>query len=739
VILFPSDWAKYPNAIIDTQTANKSAVNLALKYRKMGIENHAFFLALHDASLQGVDPYSKDLTVHQMVAIGVECKKNPWYFFREVARAPAIAGTNASMVEFNRANISLWWCFFNHITYILIQPRQTGKSFCTDLLMTELYNFHCANTQINLLTKDDKLRGENVKRLKNIYEELPVYLNLKTKEDANNTEEITIKALNNTYITHVPQMSPKRAYNLGRGLTTPIMHIDEAPFQPNIGIAMQSSLGAMGAAIEAAQRNGEPYGVILTTTAGKKDDKDGKFVYAYADESAKWSEKFFDAINAAGLEKMIRRNSRKGVCRIYGSFSYKQLGKSDAWLRSQLERTSGSPDESNRDFFNIWTSGTQHAPLPTHILEKLTASIVSEQAQSISAIGGYITRWYIPEDQIEQYMRERKTVIGIDTSDAVGQDGISFVMTDVETGEIVAVGEFNETNLITFAQWLVWFLVNYLQCTMIIERRSSGATIIDYLLAFLPLHGIDPFTRLFNWVVNDHYEHKDRYEETKATLGRRSDDLYVRAKKYFGFATSGSGETSRTELYSTTLQNAAKRCADKVKDRSLTEQITGLVTRNGRIDHDVGGHDDLVIGWLLCHWFLTMAKNLSHYGIDSRFILVDHKPKVELNASQAFFEKEQNTIRDRISELFKKLSEERDQFIVERHERELRHLDSRIVLKDNEFFSIDALLNEAKQDRKNARYENQGYQHRSFHEKLGYAKYTGVTVDGLGSSPLVRF
>jgi hypothetical protein len=39
--------------------------------------------------------------------------------------------------------------------------------------MTHLMGFACLNTQINLLTKDDRLRSENIIRLKDIYEELP--------------------------------------------------------------------------------------------------------------------------------------------------------------------------------------------------------------------------------------------------------------------------------------------------------------------------------------------------------------------------------------------------------------------------------------------------------------------------------------------------------------------------------------------------------------------------------------
>jgi len=729
MILFLQDWKRFPTVIMDDKSSNESAVKLALKLRSIGIKNYGFFLALHDSRLQGVDPYSEDLTPEQMVMIGLECRKNPWYFFREIARAPAIAGTEPSRVEFNRANVSLWWSFFNHITYVLIQPRQTGKSFCTDLLMTELYGFYCTSTQINLLTKDDKLRGENIKRLKAIYDELPPYLSLKSREDANNSEEISIKALKNYYITHVPQSSEKGANKVGRGLTTPILHFDEPPFQSNIKISMQAAAGAMGAAIDSAKRNGEPYGVILTTTAGKKDDKDGSHVYKYAMEAARWSEQFYDAENEIELEKMVRRNSRGNVYRIYGSFSYKQLGKTDTWMRSQLERTGGSPDDANRDFFNVWTSGSQTAPLPTKVLEQLTASIVDPDADKISPIGGYITRWYIPENEIEEYMKACKTVAGIDTSDAVGNDGITFVLTDVETGGVMACAEVNETNLIVFAQWLVDMIVRYENMTCIIERRSSAATIIDYLLMFLPQKNVDPFKRLFSWVVNDHLEHKERYEEARLPMSRRMHDVYVRSKKYFGFATSGSGDTSRNELYGTTLQNAARRCADRVRDRDLTEQITSLVTRNGRVDHDIGGHDDLVIAWLLTHWFLTMAKNLSFYGIDSRTVMRDQKPKQALTASETYFEHEQLQIRTRIDELFTLMAAESDAFICERYERELRYLDSRLVLKDGEYFSIDAMVNQAKEERKKSRIYNQSYGSRSYVEQLGYG--SARPVDGL--------
>ena len=127
MVLYIEDWKYYPAATVHWETENKSYLDLAAKYKLAGIQNNFFFLALHNPRLKNVDPYSENLTLAQKAMIGIECRQNPWYFFREVARAPAIAGVNPSKVQANRSTIALWWSFFNHITIILTQPRQTGN------------------------------------------------------------------------------------------------------------------------------------------------------------------------------------------------------------------------------------------------------------------------------------------------------------------------------------------------------------------------------------------------------------------------------------------------------------------------------------------------------------------------------------------------------------------------------------------------------------------------------------
>ena len=108
-ILFESDWGKYPNAIIDYETKNESFLRVAEIFYRMGVSNCAFHLSLLDPDLQGVDPYSEDLTLLQKAKIVRECKRNFWYYLREVERIPEPGSMVAIPFAANRMNIALYW------------------------------------------------------------------------------------------------------------------------------------------------------------------------------------------------------------------------------------------------------------------------------------------------------------------------------------------------------------------------------------------------------------------------------------------------------------------------------------------------------------------------------------------------------------------------------------------------------------------------------------------------------
>ena len=716
MVLYLEDWLRYPGAKPNYDTKNESYLKLAGTYYAMGVKNYAFMLALHDQSLKDVDPFSPFLTELEMVKIGIECKINPWYYFREIAKVPARSGSDAVPLLANRGNIALYWCFFNHVMTYLVQIRQTGKSISTDVLDSYLLNIRCRGTTINLLTKDDALRSENIQRLKDIIDEMPFYLKQRSKKDLDNTELINISSLGNWYKAHLPQKAKKFALNTGRGMSSPIFRVDEGPFQANIEISLPAALAAGVAMRNKARANNEPYGTTLTTTAGKKDDPDGRYFYQQICAAAEWTEKFFDAKDATELEVMIRAVSRglkekmrvgdeviRGEFAVNITMNHRQLGYDDAWLLTALEETKSVGDAADRDFFNRWTSGSLSSPLSIQQMEIIRGSQKEPLYVEDCKIGSFRVpcRWYIPKDSIEMYMAKNSSILSADTSDGAGGDDISLSLTDVKTGMLIASFNVNQVNLLAFSEWVCerWII----QCpnvTLIPERRSSAIALIDHLLLILPDRGIDPFKRIFNRIVNDPDENKTAFEEIKLPLSRRPHDIYVRYKKAFGWATSGGGMTSRSDLYSTTLISAARNCGHMVNDKTTIDQILSLETRNGRVDHAPGEHDDAVIGWLLGHWMLTKAKNLLHYGIQVTDILSRNRGGSENGGVITKEQREQIFYRDKIKELLGKLEQEQNEIISMKIENELRFYNSKLIIEENEVLSLDELISKTKETKK---------------------------------------
>lgn len=703
-ILFKEDWLKYPTAVIDTRTKNQSFVRLASVYRLMGVENHAFILALHNPALQGVDPFDPDLTLDQMAMVSIEAKENPWYCLRELLRAAPLSGIDAVPVEANRGIVALWWSFFVHAQIILIQPRQTGKSFGADGLMAILLNIMCVKTHINLMTKDDDLRRKNIQRIKDIIAELPKYLNQVTRNDANNGEEVTVGRLGNTYSTHVPQASKKRALNMGRGLTSPIFQIDEPPFQVNLETALPAALASTGAAMERARELDAPHGVIFTTTAGKRDDPDGKYFYRLLMESAIWSEKFFDAKNIDHLKEIVCAQSKRGDYRIAAVFNHRMLGKSDDWLRQRIREALSEGDDARRDYLNEWTSGNESHPLSQEVLDRINKSGEEVKYTQFFDKFPYVVRWYIDENAVNYKLANDLIFVGIDTSDAGGGDDIGLVFTDPRTGGTIGAATINETNLIKVAQWFVHLLKSYPKLFMIPERRSSAATLIDYLLLFLPEAGIDPFKRIYSRLVHESEERPDQFAEISRPMNRRDTNIYVRYKREFGFATSGSGINARSELYGKCLRMATNRCGSLVRDRILIGQINTLTMKNGRVDHEDGAHDDMIIGWLLTHWFMTSARTLSFYDIDSRIFYSSLVITQDMDYGERTKALEQIRIRRRIEEIYDELMNADDDVLAMKLEHELLMLDKKIVLRNDDVYSIDDILRQTREARKNSKF-----------------------------------
>lgn len=706
MILFESDWQRYPSAIPDYNTTNRTFIKLAVLYKQMGVKNYRFHLALLQPELSGVDPHSKDLTAEQQGKIALECKYNPWYFFREVVRLPPHGGNEPIRFRANRGNIALYWSFFNHIDAANIQPRQTGKSASTDCLMVLLLYVIGRNLRIMMVTKDDQLRQANVERLKGIRDYLPPWLYMVLHDDRDNQKEVTCNTLGNKYVTGVARSSEAAANNLGRGLSVPILQVDEGPFIAHIETTMRAALVAGNAARAEAARNNQPYGNIFTTTAGKIDDRDGRYMYNFIMGGTVWSETFLDCKNLAQLRSRVELNAGKmiekeadGKRLLNITMSHLQLGYDDVWLYKTMAENDLHGEDADRDLLNIWTRGSRRSPLSLLLNEAILKSEMDVQHTEISP-EGYIMRWYIPEEQIAATMENDQFVLSMDTSEAVGRDAIAMTLINLKDLGTTAVGTYNETNLKRFGDFIADFLIRNPNVTLIVENKSTGQALFDMLVIKLVAAGIDPFKRMYNTIVQNSLEKETDFEELQErTFRLRDERFYEKRKRSFGFMTTAQ---SRLTLYTTILQNAAKRAGHLVRDKTLSSEIRHLVEKNGRIDHDASGHDDHVVAWLLGHWFATQGKNLQYYGIDvSRIMTIlgrDGKAvseeELEKQQLQAFYTQEFDDLMDQLKGTV-------DPVNAMKIEHRLKVLSERMAKdeRDVERVSIDAMIRQATDER----------------------------------------
>lgn len=692
MILFEEDWLKYPRAVIHYETKNESFLRLAEIYHRMGVKNCAFHLALLQPELKDVDPFDENLPIEIKAKVLYECKENFWYALREVSRIPVPGSLVPTYFQANRANVSLYWFFFNHVMVLIVILRQTGKTTMLMELVKYLLNFGSTNTFINLLTKSEGLKAETLKKVKDLFDELPDYLNFSTKKDIFNTDEVRLKEpINNSFKGALSSSSPKQAEKVGRGFTSPINLIDEAAFIDNIAIAMGAMLMSGNAARTAAEKNGKAFGTILATTAGNTDDRDGKYVYQLANAATTLDEKFFDVVDLKQLNELILKNSNAGKNQVKRpiiniTLSYRQLGYDDEWLEKKLAENISTPENIKRDIFNQWLSGSNRSPIPKEYIETIKKHIVEMPRSEFYAPYNYLIKWFISAEELD--FREKNAhafTIGIDTSDGVGRDDITFVVRDHTNGEIVCTAYFNEINLITLSDFFVSFMVRYKNSTMIIERRSSAVTMIDYMIQKLLMLEINPFTRMFNMIFQNKEIYQKEYDEI-INARYYNEEIFTKYKKHIGFVTSGSGITSRSELYSTTLMAMLKYTGYCLYDEKLVGQISSLIIKNNRIDHPEGGNDDMVVASLLSYWLLTKGKNLHLYGIDTYTMLKSNKVYLDEKYSSnndEYMEAEVMQLEARFNAMLDEYKNETNPIIARQLEVKIRKLASELNVTNN--------------------------------------------------------
>lgn len=665
MILFESDWDRYPSANIHVNTQNETWKHIAIIYRdEMYIKNWRWPLAIIDQKLQYVNPHDPFLSEEMKIRVVNECSINPWYALREVVLVPQ-KGSVPLPCKADRGNLMFWWLFFNHIETTNIQLRQTGKTIKLRALVVILLTMMCINYEVRLGTQNEKKKKDEIDSIKEMMSCLPPYIYSKTKDDADNYEYITNAVRKNKLQFSIGSNNEINAKKAGIGFTTPAMFIDEVAETDGIDHILQGAIGSMGAAIEIAKKANIPWGIGYFSTAGSTDTRSGATYCALATSAAPMTEKYYDCANEEELIKMIGTNSKlneegKPTIRVNVALSYRQLGISDEEFQSRLSRVPPGPNREDiilRHYYSLHTQGSKSSPLTKPQLRTLRNTPKKVFKTTVSP-EGYIENWFKSDEELNEVLTNGYLILGNDTSNISGSDDCALTITDIRDGSLIMRTDVNVSLIPTYATYIARLLIKYKKSILVIENKSTGQSILDTLFLLLHDAGEDPFKRIYNDYYQNPHDHKlDIIDIESTTLSNRDDIWYAAYKKHFGFKTD---QKLRKELYEDVLYAFFSMAGRFISDDTLATQMRLLErTKTGRVDHPVGGHDDAVISWLLCGWFILNARNVSKYGISPRLpqSLATRTDDGDIDTENLEFQKIRNAVQTTLLELEKKYEE----------------------------------------------------------------------------------
>ena len=164
---------------IHMETSNKSFLNVHYFFKALGLKNNSFMLKLYDTDLIGVDPFDPNLSNIMKSKILAETMRNYWYFVREVVRIP-VQGTNGVHYSLHVGNTLMATLFLLDFSQYVEWPRQHFKTWSALTWYLWLYNFASTNCDTAFMHKSFTDAKDNLKKLKDIRDSLPSYLQMST-------------------------------------------------------------------------------------------------------------------------------------------------------------------------------------------------------------------------------------------------------------------------------------------------------------------------------------------------------------------------------------------------------------------------------------------------------------------------------------------------------------------------------------------------------------------------------
>ena len=626
----------------DLGTKNSSFLLTAKELKELGIKNWYFMLEVKNPHLkvQDLDPYDPNLTPEDIGKILVECKQNPWYFFREVLHVP-VRGAGAVPLYLHRAGLAAIWCWLHSIDFELVQPRQTFKTTVITGIMAYAMLFEYRNCDIPYMHKTETRCTDNVGILRDYITALPKYMNpwatakhppgLKSlKYEAHNVEIAVISAAK----TETAAPDKTRGYSLFTWFA------DECEFIPYMKAVLDGANPTIVQARITAREQGLRACMMFASTPGDLETDEGKEWQTILDGLPTFTEEFYDKSE----EEITRLKSlptpleedqeRMPITMVYIEFNHIQLRKDGNYLKEQYneaikKKTLG---EYRRGVLLQRFRGSEGAFFQQEDLDFIQNNM-KEPDYDIFLMRKYHLYVYkhdivVPDltSDTPYFDMSVPYLIGIDC--ATGKDGDNTAICILNPYTLEVVGELlsplmGGLDLMRVVTLLAKMLPRALFC---IESNMTGVDIIDFVQE--------------SQLENRFYHDPRASEMTKnVTNPNISTEIKLKqkahAKRYYGTTV---GEKVRKTMFNI-LRDTTHEYRHLIFTKYLVKDIMNLVQqKNGKIAAASGEHDDLVMAYLHTLYVLKYGYELERFGIDKNLCCYSKAPEIMKEFEQSMME-----------------------------------------------------------------------------------------------------
>lgn len=586
----------------DMDSSNKSFVDMHYFLKAKGIKNNKFFLLLYDPTLIGINPRDPNLTLQQRAAVALECRRNFWYFIREIVRIPDQGGIvgGGKPYGLHRGNLALNFGFMRNWNMFLELPRQHGKTISAVCWYLWVYNFGTTNSQIMFINKKHNDSKENLQRLKDIRDALPSYLQFKEpmsvdgkKVRVQNTVETTKNPINNNMVRTLASAASKvAAMGLGRGLTMPIHYYDEFGFIKYNQVIRSAATPSFSTASKNAKNHNAPYGILFTTTPGDLATDEGKYAFTVKENATPFFEDYYDYSDQQLLE-LMSMNTKSSI--VYIKYSYQQLGSGEEYLAQMKKDLEDDYDAIRREVLLEWAENSADCPFDSVDLETIARYTVKNEDATMVTIANYY-QLYVYKPMTERFY---PPIIGVDVSGGYSHDSSAITIIDGKTTQVVACLNCNYISIQQLALCIYEIVTKYCPNAIVNIERNGG-------------FGASLISQLLNTSIkkNLYYEIKER------VLEQRYDGIHTQKVKR-NVRVFGTDNTKNTRnVLMEILRERVTHHKDKFGSEIILEEMKKMEDKKGRIDHSANSHDDQTFSYLLALYVWYYGKNIQeNFGL----------------------------------------------------------------------------------------------------------------------------